>query len=69
LRNGWVDVVAIAAGGAAKLFDWLLLLFLEQPHKVRHAGIIFALGRLRNWLVFPAPSFEPLENHDHSIDE
>jgi hypothetical protein len=46
-----------------------LLLFLEQSHKVRHAGIIFALGRLRNWLVFPAPSFEPLKNHDHSIGE
>ena len=67
-RNGWVDVAARAAGQTASLFGWPFLLFLQQPHQVRHACIIFVLGRLRSRLVFPAPSFEPLKDHDHSVD-
>ncbi|HVX77629.1 MAG TPA: hypothetical protein VHB49_15960 [Bradyrhizobium sp.] len=51
----------------ARLFGGLLSLFLQQPHQMRHAGIVFMLGR-RRWLVVPVPSFEPFENHGRPID-
>lgn len=45
-----------------------LLFFLQQPHEVGHAGVVFTLGRLRGRLVFATPSLEPFENHVGSID-
>jgi hypothetical protein len=51
----------------AALFGRLFPLLLQQPHEMCHAGVIFALGRLRGRLVFPMPSFEPIENHVSSV--
>jgi|SRR5580698_5940654 hypothetical protein len=52
----------------ATLFGRLFLFFLQQPHEMRHAAVVLALGRLRGGLVLPMPSSEPIKNHVHSID-